>query len=45
MHPTSAHLLILRDWRAIGVAMIKWSRNVNFSHMTRFGWAVEGVAR
>ena len=25
--------------------MIKSSRKVNFSHMTRFGWAVEGVAR
>jgi hypothetical protein len=29
----------------LGFLMIKWSRNVNFSHMTRFGWAVEGVAR
>jgi len=25
--------------------MIKSSRNVNFMDMTRFGWAVEGVAR
>jgi hypothetical protein len=25
--------------------MIKCTRNVNFSHMTRFGWAVEGVVR
>jgi hypothetical protein len=25
--------------------MSKSVRNVNFSHMTRFGWAVEGVAR
>jgi len=25
--------------------MIKCSRKVNFNHMTRFGWAVEGVAR
>jgi hypothetical protein len=25
--------------------MIKWSRNFNLSHMTGFGWAVEGVAR
>jgi hypothetical protein len=37
--------LILRDCRAIGLAMFKWSRNVNFNHMTRFGWAVEGVVR
>jgi hypothetical protein len=45
VQPNSAHLLILPDCRAIRVAMIKWSRKVNFSHMTRFGWAVEGVAR
>jgi len=25
--------------------MIKCSRKVNFNHMTRFGWAVEGVVR
>ncbi|MBB4368497.1 hypothetical protein GGD63_001276 [Bradyrhizobium sp. cir1] len=25
--------------------MIKSVRNVNLSHMTCFGWAVEGVAR
>jgi hypothetical protein len=45
VHPTSAHLLILRESRDIRVRMMKWSRNVNFSHMTRFGWAVEGVVR
>jgi len=25
--------------------MIKCSRKVTFNHMTRFGWAVGGVAR
>jgi hypothetical protein len=25
--------------------MTKSVRNVNFMHMTRFGWAVEGVVR
>jgi len=25
--------------------MIKSSRKLNRNHMTRFGWAVEGVAR
>jgi hypothetical protein len=39
------HPLISRDSRAIAARMIKCSRNVNLSHMTRFGWAVEGVAR
>jgi hypothetical protein len=45
MQPTSVHPLILRDCRAIGVLMIKSSRKLNCNHMTRFGWAVEGVAR
>jgi hypothetical protein len=45
MQPTSAHLLILCDRRAISLLMIKSSRKINFVHMTRFGWAVEGVAR
>jgi hypothetical protein len=45
MQPVSAHPLILRDCRAMGVPMMKSSRNVNFNHMTRFGWAVEGVVR
>jgi hypothetical protein len=45
MQPTSVHLLILRDCRAIGFLMIKSSRKINFVNMTRFGWAVEGVAR
>ncbi len=26
-------------------AMSKSVRNVNFNHMTRFGWGVEGVVR
>jgi len=25
--------------------MMNWSRKINLNHMTRFGWAVEGVAR
>jgi hypothetical protein len=45
VRPTSAHLLILRDCRAIRSPMIKCSRKVNLNHMTRFGWAVEGVVR
>jgi hypothetical protein len=45
VQPTSAHPLILHDCRAIGLVMMKSSRNVNFMHMTRFGWAVEGVVR
>jgi len=37
--------LILHSRRGIAVRMIKCSRKVNFNHMTRFGWAVEGVVR
>jgi hypothetical protein len=29
----------------LALRMIKGSRKVNFNHMTRFGWAVEGVVR
>jgi hypothetical protein len=45
MQGNSAHPLILSDCHDIGGAMMKTSCNVNFSHMTRFGWAVEGVVR
>jgi hypothetical protein len=42
---TSTHPLILRGCRDISTLMIKSVRKINFVHMTRFGWAVEGVAR
>jgi len=29
----------------MSIRMIKCSRKINFNHMTRFGWAVEGVVR
>lgn len=41
----AAHPLILHDCRAIRILMIKSSRKINSMHMTRFGWAVEGVVR
>jgi hypothetical protein len=45
MQPTSAHPLILHDCRGISSIMKRSVRIANRKHMTRFGWAVEGVAR
>jgi hypothetical protein len=45
MHFVSAHLLILDDGHGIELLMNQSVRHLNRKHMTRFGRAVEGVAR
>jgi len=45
MQLTSAHPLILRNDCGIDILMNRSVHIANRKHMTRFGWAVEGVAR